>query len=80
MPPATTCTGVQWKTYNDVGELKFKDINSTFSDNGVNVKSLSVESKRWKLCSILKNTIQGNDASSNNFSILNILDKYSLSQ
>lgn len=54
MPPATTCTGVQWKTYNDVRELNFKDINSTFSDNGVNVKSLSVESKIWKLCSIFK--------------------------
>lgn len=71
MSSATTCTTVQLKTYNDVKELKIKDLNRILRENGVNIKSLSVESKRLKLCSILKVPIQGNDASSDIVSIIN---------
>lgn len=48
MSSATTCTTVQLKTYNDVKELKIKDLNRILRENGVNIKSLSVESKRLK--------------------------------
>lgn len=86
MSSAATYTTVQLKTYNDVKELKIKDLNRILRENGVNIKSLSVESKRLKLCSILKVPIQGNDASSNIVSIINnaksgwTKDKYPLSQ
>jgi hypothetical protein len=74
MSVESTCSTVNLKllkTFNDVKVLKIKELNRILRENGVNIKSLSVESKRLKLCSILKIPIQGNDASSDVVTIIN---------
>lgn len=52
-------------------ELEIKTINRIFRENVVNIKSLSVESKRLKLCSILNILIHENVRSSDVVTMIN---------